>query len=186
MPPPLAESAWVGPLSKDRADAYRDAIDAVARERRWLAMVEAPEREALLRRVQQQIAAGLPIVIAVAEGAVLGWCDILPLGRGARAHVGGLGMGIRVGHRGAGLGGRLLTGALARAAEIGLARVELKVRATNAPAIRLYRRAGFVEEGRLRDAWRLDGVTDDLIAMGLRFTSGASAPGLHPAAGPAI
>lgn len=50
-------------------------------------------------------------------------------------------------------------------AEMGLHRVELHVYAFNAPAIAVYRRAGFVEEGRRRDAVFHDGRFHDEVLM---------------------
>ncbi|HUY57846.1 MAG TPA: GNAT family protein [Candidatus Micrarchaeaceae archaeon] len=51
--------------------------------------------------------------------------------------------------------------------ELGLRRVSLDVIADNLPAIALYRSLGFREEGRLRERVYRDGVTSDLIYMGL-------------------
>jgi putative acetyltransferase len=49
-----------------------------------------------------------------------------------------------------------------------VSKIELLVRSTNAPAIRLYRSSGFVEEGRHRNRVRLrDGRFVDDIAMAL-------------------
>ncbi len=51
--------------------------------------------------------------------------------------------------------------------ELGLHRLSLDVIADNLPAIRLYRRLGFQEEGRLRERVLRDGERTDLIYMGL-------------------
>jgi RimJ/RimL family protein N-acetyltransferase len=51
--------------------------------------------------------------------------------------------------------------------ELGLHRLSLDVIADNLPAIRLYRRLGFQEEGRLRERVLRDGEHTDLIYMGL-------------------
>jgi len=58
--------------------------------------------------------------------------------------------------RGRGLGGEVLSALLGYAfGELGLHRVYLRVLAYNEPAIRLYQRRGFKEEGRLRaQVWR--------------------------------
>jgi len=50
---------------------------------------------------------------------------------------------------------------------LNLERIWLRVFAPNAAALRLYTKLGFVVEGRLRRAWHLQGVTDDVIVMGL-------------------
>jgi RimJ/RimL family protein N-acetyltransferase len=51
--------------------------------------------------------------------------------------------------------------------DLNLHRLELRVRADNQPALRLYRRVGFVEEGRLRQAIFKQGQRIDLLIMGL-------------------
>lgn len=51
--------------------------------------------------------------------------------------------------------------------ELGLHRLSLDVIADNQPAIALYRRLGFVEEGRLRERVLRDGQRLDLLYMGL-------------------
>ncbi|QHT63166.1 GNAT family N-acetyltransferase [Paenibacillus lycopersici] len=51
--------------------------------------------------------------------------------------------------------------------ELNLERISLEVIAYNLAAIRVYEKAGFVEEGRLREAVMRGGRRYDLIAMGL-------------------
>jgi RimJ/RimL family protein N-acetyltransferase len=51
--------------------------------------------------------------------------------------------------------------------KLNLHRVELGVHENNIPAVKLYRKLGFVEEGRLRQAFRRDGKYHDMIIMGL-------------------
>jgi len=50
---------------------------------------------------------------------------------------------------------------------LNLERIWLRVFARNAAAQRMYEKLGFAVEGRLRRHWRLQGVTDDVIVMGL-------------------
>ncbi len=71
-------------------------------------------------------------------------------------------------NRGRGVGGEALSVLLDYAfGELGLYRVYLWVLAYNEPAIRLYRRLGFKEEGRLRaQVWR-DGARHDVLVFGL-------------------
>ncbi|OUE32175.1 Spermidine N(1)-acetyltransferase [Clavibacter michiganensis] len=52
-------------------------------------------------------------------------------------------------------------------AATGLERISLEVMAFNPRARRVYERAGFVEEGRLRAAFRFDGEPVDVIVMAL-------------------
>jgi len=74
-------------------------------------------------------------------------------------------MGLLPDWRGRGVGARLLAAALADADRIGLERIELWVFLGNGPAQRLYRRFGFVVEGVMRKARKLDGRYDDQILM---------------------
>ena len=61
---------------------------------------------------------------------------------------------------------RLVREALSQVFAKSLNRVELEVFASNAIAIGLYEREGFVIEGRKRGARFLDGVEDDILIMG--------------------
>ena len=78
-------------------------------------------------------------------------------------------LGIRIGaesERGKGLGTHALALALDYAwKHLNLHRVSLTVFAHNARAIASYRRAGFLEEGRLREAAYIDGEWVDVIPM---------------------
>ncbi len=65
-------------------------------------------------------------------------------------------------HRGRGVGRLLLTHVLREAARFGAHRATLEVRASNASALRLYERLGFVIEGRRR-AYYTSPVEDALI-----------------------
>lgn len=82
-----------------------------------------------------------------------------------------LGMGIHSAHRGRGHGRALLQAALDWArGQPHLHYIDLGVFAQNERAHRLYTRAGFVERGRLADAFRIDGsVRIDDIQMTLRL-----------------
>lgn len=78
---------------------------------------------------------------------------------------------IRIGDvadRGHGFGSEALRLLLKFAFEdLNLHRVQLNVFATNAPAIRVYEKAGFVREGTLRQAAHIDGFYVDVVVMGI-------------------
>lgn len=96
-------------------------------------------------------------------GGVVGYLTvaIAPYG------VADIGMALRDGWRGAGLGTGLLQAALDWATRAGAHKMALEVWPDNHPAIALYRRAGFVEEGRKRRHYRrADGALWDSILMG--------------------
>lgn len=143
-------------------------IDQVAREKRWLGASRALPQAQMKAFVQGLLDAGEPHYVAVAEGMVVGWCDIARYPADSRRHCGRLGMGLLEDWRGRGLGRRLLAAALDHADAIPLDRVELDVVADNQAAIGLYDRMGFAREGVRNGAWRLGGVTRDMVVMGRR------------------
>ncbi|MCP3381177.1 MULTISPECIES: GNAT family N-acetyltransferase [unclassified Bradyrhizobium] len=146
-------------------DAFRAAVDIVARERKYIALVEAPPIEQVRTFVARNVERGYPQIVAVAGGAVVGWCNVPPAGRAVSAHVGDLFMGLVPEFRGKGFGELLLRQAVQAADVFGFRRIELGVFATNTAAAALYRKAGFVEEGTKRMAILLDGIYHDEIIM---------------------
>lgn len=80
---------------------------------------------------------------------------------------GEIGMLVRQGWRGRGIGSALLAAAEEVARELGLHKLSLEVFAHNDAAIALYRKCGFVEEGRkVRQYRRVSGEQWDTIVMG--------------------
>jgi len=71
--------------------------------------------------------------------------------------------------RGRGLGSRLLETALARAPELGIGTLLGFIFGHNEPSLRLFRRFGFDEWGRLPRVAVLDGVERDLVIVGRRL-----------------
>jgi RimJ/RimL family protein N-acetyltransferase len=144
---------------------FHAAIDAVAREHKYLALLEAPSIEQATAFVRRNIANGYPQLVAMSDREVVGWCNIPPASRAVMAHVGDLFMGLLPKWRGQGLGERLLRESLAAADRFGYLRVELGVFVSNTRAAMLYRKAGFVEEGIKRQAILINGVFHDEIMM---------------------
>jgi putative acetyltransferase len=170
------------------AAAFRDCLDAVARERRYLAQVEAPPLARVEAFVAESVAADAAQFVALDGAQLVGWCDVFPHWAHALQHAGTLGMGVREGWRGQGLGAQLLRATLDHALAKGICRVALEARADNTRAIRLYERFGFVHEGIARAAMRFDGVWHDAVRMALLQGAAvsAAAAGTGPAtAGPA-
>lgn len=159
------------------AESFHACLDLVAKERRWLLMLEAPplaEVQAFVARILERRDAQL---FALDGSRVVGWCDIQSLRAEGMRHAGVVGMGLLPEYRGRGLGRRLLDGCVARAREQGLSRIQLGVWASNAAAVRLYERSGFEREGVRRRARYLDGEWDDLIEMALLFPGEPAASG---------
>lgn len=156
------------PTGEEHVEGFRAAVDVVARERRYLALVEAPPLEASRAFVREVGAAGgVHLVALAADGEVVGWCDIHRSQREGFRHVGHLGMGLLPGYRGRGIGRRLMEAAIAQAWEKGVERIGLEVFASNPHAMALYEKLGFVREGVKRRSRKLDGRYDDDVLMAL-------------------
>ena len=102
--------------------SFHAAIDAVAREHKYLALLEAPPIDRATAFVQRNIEKGYPQLVAVSDSRVVGWCNIPPAAREVMAHVGDLFMGLLPAWRGQGLGARLLRESLAAADAFGYLR----------------------------------------------------------------
>jgi GNAT superfamily N-acetyltransferase len=107
------------PITQDHIESFHKALDFVARERRYLAFLEAPPPEQTRAFVLNNIRQGYPQLVAVSDGQVVGWCDIVPNPRPIYAHVGVLGIAILPGYRRQGIGGRLIRQALDAARLLG-------------------------------------------------------------------
>ncbi len=153
----------------DLTSLVLDCLNPVFLERKYLAITEAiPVGEAIGHHATH-ISAGHPHFVAMDGERVVGLCDASPTApvriTGQRHNV-TLGMLLSPDYRGLGLGERLLSVTVA-ACKGKWERVELSVYSHNERAHKLYLRCGFVEEGRRRNAWKLDGVTSDIIDMAL-------------------
>lgn len=160
------------PVAEHHAEGFRACLDIVARERRYLAQIEAPPLERVEMFVRENVAKDAAQFVAVDGGRVVGWADVLPAWAHAVAHVGSLGMGVLPAYRGRGIGRRLLEACIAKAWAQGITRIELEVRADNERAIGLYRSLDFVQEAVKRRAMRFDGVYFDALLMSLLMDAG--------------
>lgn len=159
----------IEPMRPEFIESFREALDSVARERRYLSLLEAPPLEATKDFVMGLLEKGNPQFVALMGDKVVGWCDIQRGTRETQSHRGTLGMGIVDGYREQGLGKGLITTTLDAARAMGLHRVDLDVHADNARAARLYEKVGFQREGVARDAVLIDGHYIDLIKMAIIF-----------------
>jgi ribosomal protein S18 acetylase RimI-like enzyme len=164
------QTAQIVPIAEEHIAGFHECLDAVARERLYLAMVKAPSLESTRSFVLANIENGAPQFVALVEGRVVGWCDITPRKLEGFRHCAELGMGVLQQYRGMGIGERLVIAALQKAQEKGLERIELEVYASNVPAIKLYEKMGFAVEGVRKKARKIDGKYDDLVDMALFFT----------------
>jgi len=160
-------STVIAPISAEHIVSFRSALDQVAREKRYLAMIEAPPLEQVASFVGENIKKGIAQFVALSGGEVVGWTDIVPAWAHGVCHRGSVGMGVLPQFRGQGIGRRLLEACIAKSWANGLTRVELEVRADNMNAVHLYERLGFKREGIKRQGIRIEGQYHDTLAMAL-------------------
>jgi RimJ/RimL family protein N-acetyltransferase len=153
----------VRPASVDDARAMAELFAAVAEERDAIATeppVDVEERTALFART----AAGT--VVAVADGRVVGMLHVDV----SRHGFGEFGMLVDRDWRGRGAGSALVQATVEWARDHGLHKLCLEAFAHNSAAIALYRKYGFMEEGRRIKQYRRDsGELWDSIVMGLQL-----------------
>ena len=162
-------SLEIVPISHEHIESFHRALDFVARERRYLAFLDAPPFEAVRTFVLDNIKHGYPQLVAVSAGQVVGWCDIVPKPRPIYAHGGVLGIALLPEFRRQGIGERLMRQTLDAAQALGLRRVELSVRENNTGAIELYSKVGFATEGLQRNAILVDGGYENVVLMAVLF-----------------
>jgi len=156
--------------SSKYAVSFCSAVDAVARERKYLAGTTGFPEDITREFVRNIEKNNLAQFYALDGEKVVGWCDILPRKHEGFGHVGVLGMGVIASHRGMGIGKHLLTHALDHAKYAnGLEKVELEVFKSNTAAIGMYESMGFFREGERIDARKLDEQYDNVVLMGKRL-----------------
>ncbi|MDH3600107.1 MAG: GNAT family N-acetyltransferase [Candidatus Tectomicrobia bacterium] len=153
------------PVREEYVEGYRACLDLVARERRYIGLVEAPPLDACHAWIAEYIAKHSPYFVALDKEQVVGWCDIKLTDRPGFTHRGNLGMGVHPNYRGRRIGTRLLSACVEQARRMGIERVELEVYASNTRARHLYETFGFIVEGCKTRARKLNGVYDDIIDM---------------------
>jgi RimJ/RimL family protein N-acetyltransferase len=108
------------------------------------------------------------LILAELDGEIVGNIDFHVGNRQRTAHAGEFGMGMLPKVRSRGLGTLLLSRLIAWATEVPqLEKINLRVIANNSRAMALYRKLGFLEEGRrVREIKYSDGSYADEILMG--------------------
>lgn len=105
-------------------------------------------------------------------GRVRGYAVLMPVVDEAEL----LNIGVEAGRQHKGLGRAMLSEMLALAIENMIRRVYLEVRASNAAALALYRRAGFVEIGLRRGYYQNANGREDAITMACELTKNLPSP----------
>lgn len=155
----------VVPIAVNHLTQFNEVITAIASEDRFAIAPENLSRQAVFHFVERQLAAGAPMFVAVDNGRVVGWCEITQSDFLYTRHVGVMSMGVLPGHRGKGLGRKLVNKSLSAGQSLGMQRVELSVLENNPAAFQLYTSCGFQVEGRKRASLYLNECYHDEIIM---------------------
>jgi RimJ/RimL family protein N-acetyltransferase len=133
-----------------------------------------PTDEAMAERiVEAALSANSLFLVAEVEGEIVGALTCAGGTLDANRHTTALGVYVAKAWRGVGIGGALMGLALEWARASGVVeRIELEVFAGNTRAMHLYRKFGFVEEGRKRRAYLRDGAAVDTVIMALLIAQG--------------
>lgn len=105
-------------------------------------------------------------LVAEADGKMVGHAFLMPLQLQSLRHIAQLTIGVHEGSQGKGIGTALMKELVTWAKQSNtLEKIELNVRASNARAITLYKKMGFVEEGRLKNRVKIseDHYIDDIL-----------------------
>jgi ribosomal protein S18 acetylase RimI-like enzyme len=182
------ETIRIVPAAMELVESYRQCVGCVARERKWLAIVEEFPLEETRRFVAKNIRDNNPAFFAVetplanphsltTSSRVVGWADTRRTDALGSQHRVELGMGVHPDFRRRGLGEQLLQAVIDAANAAGFMRLELSVYTSNVAAWELYKKLGFVEEGRMIKGRYLDGHFDDVIRMAMIFRENMPAKG---------
>jgi RimJ/RimL family protein N-acetyltransferase len=107
------------------------------------------------------------VFVAETPAGVVGRLSIARDGNPVSHHVAELGLMVAAGERRRGVGTALMDEAIGWARSSGVTKLELHVFPHNEPAIALYRKLGFQDEGRRRRHYRIGGHYVDAILMAL-------------------
>ena len=156
------------PIAETHIQGFWNAVDYVARERKYLAFLEAPPIESTEKFIKTNLENDNSQFVVLAEDKLVGWCDITPMtNRPVHKHTGVLGIGLLPSFRGRGIGSKLIEKTINKAQANGLTRIELTVREDNKTAIELYKKFGFKIEGLKKNAELIDGQYNNIYMMAL-------------------
>ncbi len=165
--------AVIAPASEQDAPALLAYLDDIADETEFLSFGRgglgmSVQQEADFVRGLHEGGNGLMLLASI-DGEVAGVATLVRLRPPRVRHVAQLGLSVREKYWGMGLGRTLSEELLLDARQLGLTRIELRVRHDNTRAISLYEALGFQLEGTLRGAFIVDGIEHDDQIMGLRL-----------------
>jgi RimJ/RimL family protein N-acetyltransferase len=160
----------VRPLTRDDLPEVFETYAATAAEARWIAAEPPVDRDDKIAGWGARAdGVGGTMLVAEIDGRVAGAAGLEWQSRCGSGLL-SLGMWVAREHRGRGVGSALLEACISWARSAGAHKITLEVWPHNEPAIALYRKSGFEQEGYLRDHWRRrNGELWDSVIMGLRL-----------------
>lgn len=119
-------------------------------------------------------------LVAEYEGQVVGHAFLEPYTLQSLRHVADLNIAVHLEWQSKGIGRKLLEQIIERAKNLSvIEKIQLNVRASNIPAISLYKKMGFEEEGRLKNRVKIKDLYIDDIIMGLDLVHSRNNPKLE-------
>jgi len=162
------EGVVIRPAEPRDADGFLHLFRSVVSEERFLRAERVyrtvRETRSLFRRSRTERSAFL---VAAEGDRLVGWLSIAREEHPAVRHVATFGMAVAADRRGRGIGAALLAEGLRWARGVGVEKAELSVFPGNLAAQALYRRFGFVDEGRLFRHTKKSYGFEDEILMGV-------------------
>ncbi len=127
-------------------------------------MTRDEEADWLGRRLAEMEKGKVIDVVAEVDGRVVANSEV-NIGRGARSHVGELGIGIRSGYRDVGIGTEIMKTLIEESRKVGLKMLILNVFVNNNRARHVYEKVGFKEIGRIPKSFYKNGKYIDEVIM---------------------
>ena len=177
--PPSIEGVRVRPARPQDAGSYLAFWTAIVEEGRYVRSERVTNTARVYRRRFRRAWTDreAQIVAVDDEERVIGHLYIQREAHPVTRHVATLGIAVAAGSRGRGVGTALMAEAIRWARSTGVDKIVLSVYPSNAGAIALYRRFGFVEEGRLARHSRKSYGDEDEILMAVWIGDDAGRPG---------
>lgn len=161
-------------------------MEGIYAERRWFVGDVGPTAGELRRKLRALDVTRVWFGVAVAppgadDEAPLGWLEARRYALPRLAHVASLTLAVAPAARRRGVGRALLRAVEPWAGRVGVAKLRLDVRASNAAALALYASEGYVEEGRERRQIRDADGEDDNVVLAKFLALGGGAGGSESA-----
>jgi diaminopimelate decarboxylase len=161
----IPQDVAVRPAKPRDAASFLEMWREVVGEQRYVRSEDAHRPARFYRRrFKQSWGDDQAQLVAVADRRVVGHVSVQREGHPVARHVATLGIAVSPDRRGGGVGSALLAEALRWARSVGVEKVVLSVYPDNTAAVALYRKFGFVEEGRLaRQSRKSYGYEDEIL-----------------------